>query len=76
MSEYIDHDGGEMPVALGTIIDIKYRNGDENLHVAAGVQNNAGGSKWMFNAYWWLHEKEEPNDYDIVSYRLHEATTS
>lgn len=58
---WITWDGGEQPVSDGTIIDTKYRNGDEMFHGETGQF----GTKT--SVLFWKHEDHEN---DIVAYRL------
>lgn len=34
---WIEWGGGECPVPTGTLVDVRYRNGEENHHVGAGI---------------------------------------
>lgn len=65
---WIQWNGGKMPVDKGTLIDVKYRNGEVNLHVSAGfplVDNGSVSGKYACD---W-HSSE--SKYSIVAYRLH-----
>jgi hypothetical protein len=58
---WIDWNGGDQPVPDGTIIDTKYRDGDEMFHGETGQF----GTKTSVS--FWIHENHEN---DIVAYRL------
>ena len=62
--------GGECPVEKGTLVDVVYRNGNENLHVGAGVYPCFTGSDFAKNAYDW---SEDGVGADIIAYRLSEV---
>lgn len=68
---WIDWPGGECPVEKGTLVDVRYRNGDENHHVAAGVWGYvaAGGDLRGMFAYDWSYGS---SGNDIIAYRLHQ----
>lgn len=70
---WIDWEGGECPVEVGTDVDVMYRNGDVNYHVKAGVRHNAGGSTSEDLAYNWTQDSD---DMDIIKYRLHKPSES
>lgn len=65
---WIQWNGGEMPVEKGTLVDVKYRNGEVNLHVSAGFPPVYNGSMPGKYACGW-HSSE--SKYSIVAYRLH-----
>ncbi|WP_050978604.1 hypothetical protein [Edwardsiella tarda] len=70
---WIEWKGGEMPVARGTLVDVKCRDGKETVGVSAGIHHlstdyrrKAGCSR---SAKDWEHYQ---CDADIVAYRLHQ----
>lgn len=65
---WIEWGGGECPVEKGALVDVKYRSGEINQHVKAGVLDN-GGSMDTALAFRWSKLDEE---YDIIAYRLHQ----
>ena len=68
-NEWIEWKGGECPVEVGTLVDVRYRNGEENFHVEAGIWIYTSGSDPEALAHDWIHDD---NDYDIIAYRLHQ----
>lgn len=66
-NEWIEWNGGECPVERGTLVDVRYRSGDEKFGLFAGVHAE-GGDDDAGPAYW------EHDDFynDIVAYRLSE----
>lgn len=65
---WIEWGGGVCPVEKGTLVDVKYRSGEINQHVKAGVPDN-GGSIDTASAVRWNKIGAE---YDIIAYRLHQ----
>lgn len=61
--------GGECPVPRGTLVDVRYRNGEENHHVGAGIPFDDTGSNHNRNAADW---ENNGNLLDIIAYRLHQ----
>jgi hypothetical protein len=63
VSEWIEHDGGGMPVPGDTHVEVKFRDGDI-LTGQAGYWDSEGddGTNWRF-------VKSDP-DFDIVAYRI------
>ena len=66
---WIDWPGGECPVEKGTLVDVRYRNGEENHHVGAGISFDRTGSNPDNNAKDW---NNDGSSLDIISYRLHQ----
>ena len=64
---WIQWNGREMPVEIGTLIDVKYRDGVVNLHVKAG-EHAFGGSISERCAIDFKHD-DDPGG--IIAYRLH-----
>lgn len=65
--------GGEMPVDIGTLVDVVYRDGDVTLGVSAGLRPDHDGfvgGHVAGLAYRWIHI-DMPGD--IVAYRLHQT---
>ena len=65
---WIQWNDGEIPVENGTLIDVKYKNGEINLHISAGtplIDNGSISGKYACD--WWSSE----SDWSIVAYRLH-----
>lgn len=60
---WTEWNGGEMPIAEGTLVDVKYRDGNEEFGIPAGVR--IAGRR---HAQWWVHDDDA--DTDIVAYRL------
>jgi hypothetical protein len=60
MSEWIEWKGGECPVKVGTLIDVKYRNGFMASQQVAGAARSG--------AEYWTHAGRSR---DIIAYRLH-----
>jgi len=68
MNDWIEWNGGECPVETGTLVDVKYRNGNVNFHVMAGVCECCSGSDPSSSASNWGHLDFHS---DIVAYRVH-----
>lgn len=68
-NEWIEWNGGECPVERGTLIDAKFRNGEETYHAKAGFRYDDGGSNENYCTTDWDHLG---TDEDIVAYRLSE----
>lgn len=68
---WIDWEGGECPVEVGTEVDVMYRNGDINCHVKVGVIADAGGSSPEDLAHDWSHDSVSM---DTIKYRLHKPS--
>ena len=66
---WIEWGGGECPVPRGTLVDVRYRNGDENHHVGAGLSFCDTGSNPDLNAEDWSKDNSSS---DIIAYRLHQ----
>lgn len=62
--------GGECPVAEGTLVDVRYRDGDEKSCITA-LTNSPGGRD--ASADYWMNEGFSA---DIVSYRISIAKTA
>ena len=65
---WIQWSGGEMPVENGTLIDVKYKNGETNLHISAGsplIDNGSLSGKYAYG--WWSSE----SPWSITAYRMH-----
>lgn len=60
-------EGGECPVARGTLVDAKYRDGNSNEHIEAGVAESKTGSRAVPWATNWKHSGAP---HDIVAYRV------
>ena len=58
--DWIDWPGGECPVPTGTLVDVRYRNGEENHHIGAGIS---------FAEDW----NNDGSPLDIIAYRLHKS---
>lgn len=65
---WIEWGGGECPVPTGTLVDVRYRNGEENHHIGAGISFDDTGSNPDRNAEDW---NNDGSPFDIISYRLH-----
>ena len=68
-NNWIEWKGGECPVEAGTLVDVRYRDGEENLHVEASVPATQSGSMKSRSAKNWSHLFFSS---DIVAYRLHQ----
>lgn len=66
---WIEWGGGECPVPTGTLVDARYRNGEENHHVGAGIFFDDTGSNPDRNAEDW---NNDGSPLDIIAYRLHQ----
>lgn len=66
---WIEWGGGECPVEEGTRVDVRYRNGEENHHVRAGISFDYTGSNPDRNAGYWY---DDGSSLDIIAYRLHQ----
>ena len=64
---WITWNGGEMPVEKGTLIDVKYRDGQINEHVKAGFVDISGTIAARCAGTFTHYNR----DSDIVAYRLH-----
>lgn len=65
---WIEWGGGECQVEEGTLVDVKYRCGDVNLHIKAGEPDSAGSIDTAFAVRW----SKLGAEYDIIAYRLHQ----
>ena len=66
---WIEWGGGECPVPRGTLVDVRYRNGEENHHVGAGLSFCDTGSNPDLSAEYW---SKDDTSSDIIAYRLHQ----
>jgi hypothetical protein len=66
---WIEWGGGECPVPRGTLVDVRYRNGEENHHIGAGIFFDDTGSNPDINAEDW---NNDGSPLDIIAYRLHQ----
>ena len=64
---WIQWNGGKMPVEQGTLIDVKYRDGQINEHVKAGFVDISGTIAARCAGTFTHYNR----DSDIVAYRLH-----
>ncbi|WP_129141495.1 hypothetical protein [Modicisalibacter coralii] len=67
MSEWIEWSGGECPVKVGTLVDVKLRDGDYGTRLHAGLPSWEEDSEGYGMAEIWQHDGM---DGDIVAYRL------
>lgn len=65
---WIEWGGGECPVPRGTLVDVRYRDGNENHQVGAGTPFDDTGSNPDRNATDW---ENDDSPLDIIAYRLH-----
>lgn len=65
--DWIEWGGGECPVPLGTLVDVKYLCGDVNRHIKAGEPDSSGSIDTAFAVRW----SKLGAEYDIIAYRLH-----
>lgn len=65
---WIEWGGGECPVEVSTLIDVKYRSGEINQHVKDAVLDNGGSIDTACAVRWSRMDAE----YDIIAYRLHQ----
>jgi hypothetical protein len=72
---WVRHRGGKCPVDAGTLVDVRYRNGDINLGVSALTasddKNHVRGSRFSGSnslAICWSHDRSLG---DIMAYRIH-----
>ena len=63
-NKWIEWNGGECPVPVGTLVDVEYRDGARMPAMKAGVIDYDSD----YLAYDWTHTD---NDGDIIAYRLH-----
>lgn len=63
--EWIEWKGGDCPVPKGTLVDVRYRNGHEEIGIPAGEHS---GSSYRMNAIDWA---DNGFSADITAYRLH-----
>ena len=59
------HRGGKCPVEAGTLIDVRYRDGQVNIGVGACDGSKGSASR---SAVYWRHDGDSAN---IMAYRLH-----
>lgn len=64
-NEWIEWGGGECPVPAGTLVDVRFRDGEKATGVPASI-NSVGRSR--LTLHWGISGKRS----DIVEYRLHE----
>lgn len=68
LTEWVDHDGGPVPVAPETIVHVRFRDGNETM-TATTAHNWDGRGKPEGSC--WLHTAEAANAAsDIVAYRV------
>lgn len=65
---WIRHRGGKCPVKAGTLVDVRYRDGQVNNHVPALTKLSKAGSITHRSAANWDHIGSK---YDIMAYRIH-----
>lgn len=67
MTDWIDHDGKELPVEKETLVGVRMRDGSET---PAGMSFPASGWKWR-----WEDETAPDGNRsgDIVAYRIHSS---
>lgn len=71
MTDWIEWNGGECPVADGTIVDVRHRDGDEFFgELAWGRRRPLEGKTNWAGAVYWHHDEV---DGDIVAYRVVDA---
>lgn len=66
---WINWGGGECPVPIGTLVDVKYRCGDVNYHIKAGEPDEIGS----INSFLAVRWSKIGAEYDIIAYRLHQS---
>jgi hypothetical protein len=68
---------GKAPYAVGTLVDVIYRNGETNYGVSLGTitsdKHHTSGSISTLASHWGF--ACVPFDWDIISYRLHKSGT-
>lgn len=66
---WIKWSGGDMPVPVGTLVDVQYKNKEYNYGVKSRIckKDNAGGSHPTALAVSWKHTD---SNYDIIRYRV------
>ena len=71
---WIEWNGGKCPVPEGTLVDVRYRDGEESLGVAAGVVERSDGSSAVGTVPYRLATNWEAGAYNftITAYRLHQ----
>lgn len=69
MSDWIEWKGGECPVKVGTLVDVKYRDGHVMCATPAG--EIVAGTEYDASGAFWNHDGAHN---DIIAYRL--ATTA
>lgn len=69
VKDWIDWNGGDMLVQVGTLVDVQYKNKEYNYGVKShvGRKDNAGGSHPTATAMDWEHID---SNYDIIRYRV------
>lgn len=70
---WIEWKGGECPVDVGTIVDVKHRDGDIGIHCHAGMSSSEPDGEGHATAEDWFHLDEGG---DIIAYRLHKPEQS
>lgn len=63
MSEWIEWNGGECPVIIGTLVDVRHRDGDEYFGEKAGVEDT-------HCEVWERGEYGDNFAGDIIAYRI------
>lgn len=66
MSKWIKWKGGECPVAMGTLVDVRYRDGYATYGVRA-LESDCGHYRDAGSAFW----SNDGINNDIVAYRIH-----
>lgn len=67
---WIEWNGGECPVDVGTIVDVKHRDGDIGIRCHAGMSSSEPDGEGHATAEDWSHLDEGG---DIIAYRLHKS---
>ena len=70
---WIEWKGGECPVDVGTIVDVKHRDGDIGIRCHAGMSSSEPDGEGHATAEDWSHLDEGG---DIIAYRLHKPEQS
>lgn len=67
---WVEWKGGECPVDVGTIVDVKHRDGDIGIRCHAGMSSSEPDGEGHATAEDWSHLYEGG---DIIAYRLHKS---
>lgn len=72
-NDWIEWTGGECPVAPETVVDVRFRNGEEDCSGGAAeywTRMSRGRDWWKHEGAPWGAEIDGGNEADIIAYRV------